>query len=579
MAIMIPDSVREGTVSLAEKRLFARFRRELPDNIYVLHSLGLTNHKNKLWGECDFVIVSPTGVFVIEVKGGGVACQSGVWIYTRHNGAETKKPEGPFEQAKTAMFAVREVLFQRDSLKRCLIGYGVIMPDEVFTREGPEIELGVLLDSRQYHNSLDDYLHRLSGFWTSCYSTKHGTVPKVLEKPLIEEIRGLLRPEVRTALTLNSTLCKIDKQQVELTDEQCRILRRMDKNPRTLVSGGAGTGKTILAMDKALHKAGSGQKVLFLCFNRLLGNHIKCHAKKKCAGENLVVNSIHSWFFEVIKEAGLDAKLNSFDKDDHELFTRHYPEVFMDAFIRLEKECFDCLILDEAQDLLQMPYLDPLDLVLKGGLSEGNWHFFMDPLQNIFWGMDEELIETLKKYGFAQFDLTINCRNTKGVAVTTSTISGIDLPLEGAVDGGRSEVKYYSDMEGLRTEIGKAIEKLLLQGVRRDDIIILSSSKLINSCLSGLVKLAGSKICDFAEEMNLRGAIDFCTFQAFKGLERKVVVAVDLKDLESDQSRLLHYCGLSRARSVLIVFLSEADKAAYSRLAYQFGERMAERSS
>jgi ATP:corrinoid adenosyltransferase len=578
MAIMIPDSVREGTASLAEKRLFGRFRRELPDNIYVLHSLGLTNHKNKLWGECDFVIVSPTGVFVIEVKGGGVACKDGLWIYTRHDGGETKKPEGPFEQAKTAMFAVREVLIQKDHLKRCLVGYGVIMPDEVFVQEGPEIELGVLLDSRQYEDNLEDYLHRLSGFWTNCYRTKHGAVPKILEKPVIEEIRSLLRPEVRTALTLSSTLSKIDKQQVELTDEQCRILRRMDKNPRTLVCGGAGTGKTILAIDKALQKAGSGQKVLFLCYNRLLGNHIKSHAKEKGAGENLEVNSIHAWFHEVIREAGLETKLKSSDNDDHELFTRRYPEVFMDAFIQLEKECFDCLILDEAQDLLQMLYLDSLDLVLKGGLSEGNWHFFMDPLQNIFLGTDEELIGILKEYGFAQFDLTINCRNTKGVAVTTSTISGIDLPIEGAVDGGRSEVKYFTNIEGLRTETGKTLEKLFLQGVRRDDIIILSSSKFISSCLSGLVKLAGSKICDLTEEISARGAIDFCTFQAFKGLERKVVVAIDLKDLESDQSRLLHYCGLSRARSVLIVFLSDRDKDTYIQLAYRFGERMAERS-
>jgi Nuclease-related domain len=243
MAIMIPESVREGTVSLAEKRLFGRFRRELPDNIYVLHSLGLTNHKNKLWGECDFVIVSPTGVFVIEVKGGGVSCEHGLWIYTRHDGCQTKKPEGPFEQAKTAMFAVREVLFQKDHLKSCLIGYGVVMPDELFLQAGPEIELGVLLDSRQYDNNLGDYLHQLSGFWTNTYSTKHGTVPKLLGKPELEEVRGLLRPEVRTALTLNSTLSKIEKQQVELTDEQCRILRRMDNNPRTLVCGGPVPGR------------------------------------------------------------------------------------------------------------------------------------------------------------------------------------------------------------------------------------------------------------------------------------------------------------------------------------------------
>ncbi len=579
MAIMIPDTIREGTVSVAERRLFNRFRRELSDNIYVLHSLGLTNHKNKLWGECDFVIVSHSGIFIIEVKGGGVSCENGQWIYKRHDGRQSKKPEGPFEQAKTAMFAVREVLFQKDHLKNCLIGYGVIMPDDVFTQDGPEIELGVLLDSRQYASNLENYLHTLAVFWTDIYYNKYGHVPEVCEKPVLEEIRKILRPEVRTALTLNSTLCNIEQQQIELTDEQCRILRRMDKNPRTMICGGAGTGKTILAMDKAIHKAESGQRVLFLCYNRLLGGHLRFHAKEKYSGENLEVNHIHAWFHDLIRDAGLETKLNSIPEKDINFFSRHYPEIFMDAFIKLKRESFDCIILDEAQDLLKFSYLDALDLVLKGGLAEGDWHLFMDPLQNIFMGTDKEIINLLGKYGFARFDLTVNCRNTKGTAVTTSIISGIDLPMEGALDGGKSEVKYFGSQGNLKADIEKTLEKLIAQGVSKKDIIILSSNKLFNSSLSGTTKLGGWKIFDLTEDSSTQSGIEFCTFQAYKGLERKIVVAIDLNDLESDQSRLLHYCGLSRARSVLIVFLSEKDKGAYEQLAYQFGERMAIKSS
>ena len=63
MAIMVPDTIRENA-SKAERRLFNRFRSELPDNCYVLHSLGLVSHATKIWGECetyDFFGVQFTG--------------------------------------------------------------------------------------------------------------------------------------------------------------------------------------------------------------------------------------------------------------------------------------------------------------------------------------------------------------------------------------------------------------------------------------------------------------------------------------------------------------------------------------
>lgn len=57
----------------------------------------------------------------------------------------------------------------------------------------------------------------------------------------------------------------------------------------------------------------------------------------------------------------------------------------MEAFLELEIEQFDCLILDEAQDLMTEHYLEALDFILKDGLCDGRWYFFMDAeKQNIF---------------------------------------------------------------------------------------------------------------------------------------------------------------------------------------------------
>jgi len=51
--------------------------------------------------------------------------------------------------------------------------------------------------------------------------------------------------------------------------------------------------------------------------------------------------------------------------------------------------------------------------------------------------------------------------------VTTSTISGIDLPLEGAVDGGKSEVRYFMDMEGQRAELERFSRSYSFRGPAR----------------------------------------------------------------------------------------------------------------
>jgi ATP:corrinoid adenosyltransferase len=579
MAIMIPDTVRQNT-PMSERRLFHRFRSELPDDCYVLHSLGLVNHEKKIWGECDFVILSRAGIFVIEVKGGRVSCENGMWRFTRADGTFNTKAEGPFEQAKTAMFDVRKAVEEVKDLKGFLFGYGVIMPDEQFTQTGPEIEPGVLLDRRLYHNRLDIYLNRLRAFWTEQYDNKHdGRVMRDPEKNDLEKIRAVLRPDVRTALTLNSSLSRVEQEQVELIDQQSRILRRMDTNPRTLVKGGAGTGKTLLALDTAARRAGKGQRTLYLCFNRLLGRHVREHVRANYASLPVEADSIHGWFRRIIDEAGLSRKLERGQASDDEYFVNQFSDAYEEALVELDYKPFDCLILDEAQDLLNHRFLDALELTLLNGFEAGTWHIFLDPLQTIYGSFDPTVLDRLKGYGYAEFPLTVNCRNTRSVAVSTSMISGIDIPLEEAVEGGVTDTKFIVRDGNQFKALDKLIEKLIKEGVSRDDIVILSKHPLRNSTLAEVEKLGGSKICDLADEnVAFRKGVDFCTMHAFKGLERKIVIAWDMDELDNEQNRLLHYCGLSRARSCLFTFINESERPAYDRLAAEFGARQARAS-
>jgi hypothetical protein len=62
---------------------------------------------------------------------------------------------------------------------------------------------------------------------------------------------------------------------------------------------------------------------------------------------------------------------------------------------------------------------------------------------------------------------------------------------------------------------------------------------------------------------------------SFKGLERLVVLAIDMEGIGDPERSMLHYAGLSRARGVLHTFLPEDARATYGHQAAAFAARMA----
>jgi hypothetical protein len=72
---MIPATPHFDTQSRAElvvfDRLKAAFARDDGLRLTAFHSLNLTHHAYKRFGEIDFVIVGRPGILVLEVKGGG----------------------------------------------------------------------------------------------------------------------------------------------------------------------------------------------------------------------------------------------------------------------------------------------------------------------------------------------------------------------------------------------------------------------------------------------------------------------------------------------------------------------------
>src|SRR5579859_7549192 len=97
---MIPPQIADSTRSGAERRLFKMLSEaNLPDDYYCLHSVDLPEHLYKKCGELDFVVVGPSGLYVIEVKGGTITYKQGIWNYATRKGYVVRNSEGPFKQA------------------------------------------------------------------------------------------------------------------------------------------------------------------------------------------------------------------------------------------------------------------------------------------------------------------------------------------------------------------------------------------------------------------------------------------------------------------------------------------------
>ena len=178
---------------------------------------------------------------------------------------------------------------------------------------------------------------------------------------------------------MDAILSDTRAQLAELTKEQRGVLDALHHAPRLIVDGGAGSGKTLLAIEAARRLAREGERVLFLTYNKLLAARITVGADAEDYAGELVVRNVHRHFHEVIKASTLAAEFEAkFDPADNASFDELLPEYAEVAASDSGEGLFDAIVIDEAQDLLTTRNLNALHEMLRGGLEEGRWFAFLD---------------------------------------------------------------------------------------------------------------------------------------------------------------------------------------------------------
>lgn len=517
---IIPSSPYK-TDSKAENRVFDKLREAfVNDNKYLaFHSLNLTKHETKKFGEADFVIVCEYGIFVLEVKGGRIGADDGQW-YTinRHN--EKYKIQDPFRQAEGALHAIKNEIKGSHlfSHLRIPIGYGVIFPDIEWTQHGSEWDLYTICDSRKFKN-FESWLRIFFKYWED----KPGNKNK-LSVDDIKSLKQFLRPNFELVEPLHIKLSIIEDIAVKLTEDQYKYLDIVSANSKVLCSGGAGTGKTFLAAELARRMANTDKNIVLVCKS----NWLKRYLETRIQNEFVTISTIESVKVDM-RRSGIDI--------------------------------YDVLIVDEGQDLFDFGDIEILEEIVEGGLTDGEWYIFHDinNQSGLFVDTKKEILELLESYNPAKIPLVTNCRNSEPILKKVQDSLCLDMGSKGTGMG--PEVHELFDAENNGNILKNEIESMLKGGVSSSSITILSPLSYEKSSVSLLpdkIKNNIIKLDDFSVRNFPIPQISFSEIKNFKGLENEVIIVIDLinPDKIIDNNKVEHYVAMSRARALLSVIWS-----------------------
>ena len=509
----------------AEQCVWRALRAQLPADAVLIWGQRITG--DVVDAELDLLVLWPgVGNAVIEVKGGQVALRDGQWHQSGRDGSHRLR-RSPLDQARSGMHALLEYLKPRLSRGPGRTTFFAALP---YTRlpqgwDAPDAPRDRLLDS----TDLDGVAERLRQVLRR--STQAYSPP---DRATVELVVKNLR---RTHLSLRNVqelARELEDSGNQLTRDQERTLSLLRWQHRAQITGGAGSGKTHLAMLKARRLTRDGFRTALVCYSRGLGRYFQLMSRAWPDAERpAYIGLFHQLPVEWGAEPGED--------DDPDHWERRLPRRLGELAAEQPEECrFDAIIVDEAQDFGELWW-------------EALVQCFKDPEQGVLFVFTDEHQRIFDRDGQAPIDLNPfplddNLRNT-------STIARAFAPLAWEAQRCRNAegpaVRFVDVEPGAVLDLADdAVVALQHEGWDPGRIALLTTGRR-HPVQREIVEAEGFGAYwdgHFAEEDVFYGHV-----LGFKGLERSAVVLAVNGFHDMARARHMVYVGMSRARSLLVV--------------------------
>lgn len=553
MAIMIPGCATNDDFNYSggELLLFDRLQN-LSDDYYVFHSTHWNEKRRRnemsartyvQWGEADFTIFHPSyGIIVFEVKDGLISyTRERGWIQKNRKTGEVKTID-PMQQAERSKY------FFLDRLKDAFAGYcPYSLCSAVWFTAGDRkyIEGSLPLSYKEetvlWANDLESpikieqAIKKIYRFYDTTQVQPTDSVTKT--------VLDTLAPEYGAFQSLRVQVMATKAMFFRMTREQAFLLDYLEEQETAAIHGTAGTGKTVLAVQKAQRLA-SEDKVLFLCFNRFLKEHLAAAYPD---------DNIDYYNLEALYSKKNGKMLPSMPiQRDAELF---------DFLVDWESYSwpYKHIVIDEGQDFKD-EHLQALYEIAQA--KRGAFYVFYDRNQFVQGLKFPEWLDLME----CRLVLSRNCRNTKEIAITSTRSIGLQkdrIKMRRDTDDGvhlpspKPTLFIVKEKEELKQILLKLLQKYCNAGIAKQNIVVLSCKNDGESILqeADYILAPAYRLSKNKSE----NTVLFTTVRKFKGLEADVVICIDVdgETFSTEKTKNAFYVGTSRATTCLDIVTNE----------------------
>ena len=542
MAIMHPANINNYNCTKSEEVFFNALKEQLPDDYHCYYSVrwnDVNRDDKTVVSECDFLIFDTRNGFItIELKGGrSIEVDGDEWKIheTGPSGYEETRilKKSPARQAEDSMYFFKKDFEDTYSVSfGGVYGFAVCFP---FYQVNENVEIAankeIVIDIRHMDN-LKKRINEIFLYWKNAgHSARPG---KSISSTQCESFLKMLNKKIALAAAAGALIPYMNKELEKINIVQDSIVDFLTYYTRAQIIGGAGTGKTFIAMKKLLRENYGKRKLLYHCKNKELALFVRDKMEKLTEG-NIERITFVDWdsflidMFGIVPSNSLDAISG---QSDHPLY--------------------DFIAVDEAQDFTEDEAL-AVSLLLRDENQSG-LYVFMDRDQNLF-VKDKDSLFDLKTPPYV---LRYNVRNTGEIYNYAVTDTGLGREtVANMVQGVKPDTEHkYANETMLITSVGNIVNKLVQNdNVKTSSIVILSDVPYEQSAFRDWDKVGAYRLNHSLNESK-DNEISFRTVADFKGLEADVIIYCLSKQhdlIDPKERKREDYVAYTRARYYLYI--------------------------